>query len=429
MSNRSETNGTAVVTAAAASAELAEMCPIYHSYFEQISYAFYKTPATGVLVTSLYVAVLTLGAIGNLLVITAVVRNPAMRSPRNFFIVNLALSDFLLCTVTVPFNMKLVLFLFWGLGQVACKMVATAQGVNIFVSTMSITAVGLDRYLVIIFPTKKFHQRFVTGATFVCVWSLSILFASPYFFVTSVENAFAGNPEIYTGLRACNLSDQYVTCHEDGLLWLRMPLGRNAYTIACFVFQYLLPLCALTFVYCHIGSRMRARLHGPARAANEDRRRSVQNRQRRTNILLISLVLIFAVSWLPLNIYNTLTVFELVNYNLTTFTFCHIAGMMSACANPVLYGVLNDNFRVEFEQIFEQLHILPCLRGAKRLLCSCHPCLQRLSIEDQTTKTVTTPARRANMHTLEMAEKQPLCNGATLPQSDNLNDASDDVLL
>ena len=37
---------------------------------------------------------------------------------------------------------------------------------------------------------------------------------------------------------------------------------------------------------------------------------------------------------------------------LITYAVCHMTGMSSACANPLLYGWLNDNFRKEFREIW-----------------------------------------------------------------------------
>lgn len=85
------------------------------------------------------------GSIGNLLTIAAVCRNPQMRTVRNFFILNLALSDFFICTVTAPITLYTVLFVFWPFGTASCKIVGSLQGFNIFLSTFSIAAIALDR--------------------------------------------------------------------------------------------------------------------------------------------------------------------------------------------------------------------------------------------------------------------------------------------
>src|SRR5690242_11839564 len=82
-----------------------QMAEIYLNNIEDALLANEKTQ----LALGLYSMVAIFGAIGNLLVISAVMRNAEMRSsPRNFFIISLALSDFLMCSVTVPFTMRLL---------------------------------------------------------------------------------------------------------------------------------------------------------------------------------------------------------------------------------------------------------------------------------------------------------------------------------
>ena len=34
---------------------------------------------------------------------------------------------------------------------------------------------------------------------------------------------------------------------------------------------------------------------------------------------------------------------------------CHVMGMLSACANPVIYGFLNENFHREFKDLFQEI--------------------------------------------------------------------------
>ena len=66
----------------------------------------------GLLVT-LYASMIIVGAAGNLLVILVVVRNRAMRTPRNVYIVNLAISDLMLCLITMPLSLVEILYMTW----------------------------------------------------------------------------------------------------------------------------------------------------------------------------------------------------------------------------------------------------------------------------------------------------------------------------
>ena len=87
-------------------------------------------------------------------------------------------------------------------------------------------------------------------------------------------------------------------------------------------------------------------------------------RKKRTNRMLIAMVVIFAICWLPLNIVHMVAEFhrsELTHYKVL-FLSTHVIAMSSTIYNPFLYSWLNDNFRKEFQQIIPCLfHICLCL--------------------------------------------------------------------
>lgn len=60
-------------------------------------------------------------------------------------------ADLLLCIVTMPLTLMEILAKYWPLGNysLVCKMIGTLQATSIFVSTISITAIAMDRYQVI----------------------------------------------------------------------------------------------------------------------------------------------------------------------------------------------------------------------------------------------------------------------------------------
>lgn len=136
------------------------------------------------LLIAMYGVLIVFGAMGNIMVVIAVLRKPIMRTARNLFILNLAISgelpmscacvcvcvcyvlcnlkftfamaarwtfaDLLLCLVTMPLTLMELLSKFWPYGSCAtlCKTIATLQALSIFVSTISITAIAFDRYQV-----------------------------------------------------------------------------------------------------------------------------------------------------------------------------------------------------------------------------------------------------------------------------------------
>jgi len=87
----------------------------------------------------------------------------------------------------------------------------------------------------------------------------------------------------------------------------------------------------------------------------DEKKRRNKQRIRKTNALLLSVAIIFGISWLPLNICNLvvdlLGIEDSPEFRIV-FAICHMMGMSSACSNPLLYGWLNDNFKKEFIDIF-----------------------------------------------------------------------------
>ncbi|XP_063228406.1 neuropeptide F receptor-like [Bacillus rossius redtenbacheri] len=308
----------------------------------------------------IYSAMIVVGAAGNSLVVCAVVRKPAMRTARNMFIVNLAVSDLLLCLITMPLTLMEILTKYWPLGRhsFTCKMMGTLQATSIFVSTISITAIALDRYQVIVYPTRENLQKL--GAVFIltCIWMTSLVLASPMFVWKTLK---------YHDINLPSYGIEYIAyCLEE---W-PVEHGRAYYSVFSLVVQYVLPIIIVSVSYSRICRKLRYRYVSSSAAgsttaaAAQKRRPKDDRRMKKTNSLLVSIALIFCVSWMPLNTFNLVVDF----YNpfgedrrsmMVCYAVCHMMGMSSACSNPLLYGWLNDNFRKEFKEILARA--CPCV--------------------------------------------------------------------
>ncbi|XP_003741868.1 neuropeptide F receptor [Galendromus occidentalis] len=294
-----------------------------------------------------YSVLITTGAAGNGLVCIAVARKPAMRTARNFYIINLAISDLILCLFTMPFSLLEIVLKYWPLGMLTCKLVAGLEATSIFVSTISIIAIAVDRYKVIVYPTRgQFNP--VKGFLMVgAIWLVALLLAMPLFLYKVMvrhENPHKGLLLQY-GFRISDLD----FCVE------RWPVesGGFYYSLFTMVFQYMLPILIVSVAYLSIYRKLRDRIAAKGSQLEEKLLRE-RRRVQRTNKLLISITVIFILSWLPLNVLNAYVDYmgsEMDNSFRILFACCHMCGMSSACSNPFLYGYLNDNFRKEFSEI------------------------------------------------------------------------------
>ncbi|KAK2149552.1 hypothetical protein LSH36_447g05018 [Paralvinella palmiformis] len=307
-------------------------------------------PGTQAALVTAFSALILFGATGNGLVCYVVARNAQMRTPRNIFIINLAISDLTLCIFTQPFNLMHMSLHMWPLGNFMCKFVPMFAGTNVFVSTISITAIALDRFQVIVYPTKDSMKKVGAAVALVSIWIISLLMASPLL--------------IFNRVKALEMPGYGVFFHncierED------LHLERGAYSIASMVFQYIVPIVIVSVAHARICRKLKYRMvnqQAPSAAVSSpfQKRRQVREikRKRKTNLLLVMIAVVFSLSWMPLNVCNIIADFEPQLLQFTDeqtgqliFAICHMLVLSSACTNPVLYGWLNENFRREFVKV------------------------------------------------------------------------------
>uniref|UniRef100_A0AC34FQY5 G-protein coupled receptors family 1 profile domain-containing protein n=1 Tax=Panagrolaimus sp. ES5 TaxID=591445 RepID=A0AC34FQY5_9BILA len=326
----------------------------------QIQNGFYwRHRGTGNIIF-LYIAICAVGAIANLFVIASFLRTPHLQNLRNYFIVNLAVSDLLLCLVTAPVTVYFTVNLFWPFGNLACQATASMQAVNMFVSCLTLVLIAMDRFLLTLCPVK---WRLAAKAPVFCyfiVWFFAILVAAPYFFAVSAEDVQLDPwTARYTPLilELCEKSKPQICLERT---WHRLPFSRRTYTLSVLAIQYLLPLASLAFAYTQIGSTIRRRVKYST-TIDQSRKNILAQRNRRAVLLLLLLVLIYAIAWLPINAYNVLNVLDYIEFSQSRYIFCHMIGMLSAVLNPFMYGLVNESFRNAFLAMLRPLFI-PCTK-------------------------------------------------------------------
>lgn len=285
--------------------------------------------------TLLYSVIFILGVFGNVLVCYVVFRNRAMQTVTNLFITNLALSDILLCLLGVPLTPLYTFLGKWIFGRVLCHLMPYAQGTSIYISTLTLTSIAIDRFFVIIYP---FHPRMkLNTCVFIItfIWVFSLIVTCPY--------------GLFMGLMMPN--DSQIYCEET---W-PSDKTRKIFGVFTFVLQFLVPFLVIAICYTCVSIRLNDRARSKPGAKTTRREEADRDRKKRTNRMLISMVAIFGISWLPLNLINILNDFNAsmadYNYFLISFVFAHSMAMASTCYNPFLYAWLNENFRKEFKQV------------------------------------------------------------------------------
>ena len=99
------------------------------------------------------------------------------------------------------FTINIVFSSQFGNYPAACPVAALLQGTSIFVSTLSITAIALDRRQLIVCPHKGAFGIKTMLAIVPLIWGVSLALASPMAIWKKLEywNDFAGIVDMFEG--------------------------------------------------------------------------------------------------------------------------------------------------------------------------------------------------------------------------------------
>lgn len=303
----------------------------------------------------LYSVIFIIGISGNALVSFVVIRNKSMQTITNLFITNLAISDIMMCLLAVPFTPLSAFMENWVFGEALCHLVPMSLAVSVYVSTLTSTAIAVDRFMVIVHPFKPRMKVCVCFSVIVTIWLIAVTISLPL----GVYQKVIWIPE-----------EGVVTCQEH---WPK-ETARQFFTVTSLILQYIVPCSFITYCYVKVsfalGKRSRDRSRFGSR--NRDRDEIEIRRKKRTNKMLIAMISIFMCCWLPLNVVHIISEyhepFAKWKYFYLIFFFAHVIAMSSTVYNPFLYAWMNDNFRKEFRAVipFKLVPSTPSMSYAER---------------------------------------------------------------
>lgn len=292
----------------------------------------------------IYTVIFVLGLLGNLLVCFVVIRNKAMQTVTNLFISNLAMSDILLCIFAIPFTPLYSFRGTWSWGSVLCHIMPFAQGCSVYISTLTLMSIAIDRFFVIIYPFRPRMKIETCISVIIMIWVFSVTVTTPYAIFMTYYDFDIGN-----------------ICEEA---WPSEDL-RRVFGSVTSVLQFVLPFVVIAFCYTCVSFKLNDRAKAKAASKNSRKEELDKSRKRRTNQMLITMVTIFGLSWLPLNVINLCNDYYIyaihMKYYFLIFFMAHVIAMSSTCYNPFIYAWMNENFRKEFKQL------IPCIDSSAQL--------------------------------------------------------------
>ncbi|XP_022253925.1 alpha-2A adrenergic receptor-like [Limulus polyphemus] len=186
--------------------------------------------------------------VGNMLVCIAIATEKSLKTVQNWFIASLAVSDFLVGLVIMPFSLANELMGYWIFGTIWCEIHAALDVLLCTASINNLCLISLDRYWSVTHAVEYLKKRTPTRAiAMICfVWFLSGLISLP---------PLVGwkKPDRPTDYPECKVSEEI------------------GYVLYSALGSFYIPAAVMVFVYIRIffAARSRARRHVKKRAQPE----------------------------------------------------------------------------------------------------------------------------------------------------------------
>ncbi|XP_038048511.1 allatostatin-A receptor-like [Patiria miniata] len=377
----------------------------------------WPTQAVTVVLCIVYSLLGLTGFIGNLIVVYTIFFKKGPQSVTSMLLCSLAISDLIVVTIYLPFKLADLVTVSWVLGPVPCKLVGYLNLVSPACSACMLMVIGLERFIVILFPLRarslitRLKAKFIVAGT----WIISFILAIPGLLLQH----HALSP--ITGEVICYKEYQDIEALQKG------------FPMYCLLVFYIIPLFVMGFAYTTVclrlyasaktsrglqsmkaggsstaskplrttannnangfsattnpnlvpssvdddpfsgGSETRATTTGGTSQVRKPRRQrrpvSLKDRQQ-VILMLILVVVLYAVTWGPMLMIMVLFAFEALNslcmnviFQLSAAT--HVLTFLNSAINPVVYSFMSRNFR---QNVMEALRdtVRCCTRGGRR---------------------------------------------------------------
>ncbi|MGH0177946.1 UNVERIFIED_CONTAM: hypothetical protein FKN15_076795 [Acipenser sinensis] len=139
-----------------------------------------QNPTIKALLIVAYSFIIVISLFGNILVCHVVIKNKRMHSATSLFIVNLAIADILITILNTPFTLVRFVNSTWVFGKSMCHISRFVQYCSLHVSTLTLTAIALDRHQVILHPLKPRMSTARGVACIAFIWIMASCFSLPH---------------------------------------------------------------------------------------------------------------------------------------------------------------------------------------------------------------------------------------------------------
>ncbi|XP_048360956.1 parapinopsin-like [Sphaerodactylus townsendi] len=275
---------------------------------------------TGHLITAICLGIIgTLGFLNNLLVLTLFCRNKVLRSPINWLLMNISVSDLMVCIVGTPFSFAASTQGKWLIGPAGCVWYGFVNTFFGTVSLVSLAVLSYERYCTMMRTTEADASNYKKAWMGIFVsWIYSLIWTLPPLF----------------GWSSYGPEGPGTTCSVN---WHSRDANNVSYIICLFLFCLVIPFCVI--VYCY------GKLLCVIKQVSGIKKGVARTREHHVLIMVVVMVICFLLCWLPYGIMALIATFG--KPGLITAPASIIPSILaksSTVYNPVIYIFLNKQF-------------------------------------------------------------------------------------
>ncbi|CAD5205699.1 unnamed protein product [Bursaphelenchus okinawaensis] len=354
--------------------------------------------------TFIFTLLAVMGIVGNIMVITVVLKVPGMITPTNCYLTSLAASDCLFFMASLPQELnnlhgtsKQYIF-----GSMGCSLLSYLPYLAINTSSLSITAFTIERFIGICHPLKARYICTVSRAKLIItlIWIIGIAYNSPWLYLATVMTDSEGD---YCSFKLERSNWTYKLIYVIDFL--------SCYLIPMILYILIYAKITYTLMKCTVNSNQQQHnnqkmpIHQDSMSQNgtershsitfsppilqqkhsnpiQPDRNSTQSNSLKLTLsmsnnmattiatkrqtprsrmqvqvikMLAVVVIIFAVCWLPYRamvMYNSFVDEEKVFTKAWYLFFAKTLIFFNCAINPILYNVMSARFRNAFKRCF-----------------------------------------------------------------------------
>lgn len=292
------------------------------------------SPVLRIIISVIYSVVCAVGLVGNLLVFFLMKPKRGKKSSTlNYFIFNLALTDFQF-VLTLPFwAVDIALDFSWPFGDAMCKIIMSVTVLNMYAGPFFLLAMSITRYWSVASATKGHSCKPLCSVKWVCafLWILATLATAPTAIFSTVTSV--------AGETLCLLK------FPGGQYWLGM------YNLQKIIVAFVFPMLILSVSYLLLVRFVK--------------KRSMNNHASRRKLHLTKsvtiVVMAFFLCWLPnhaITMWGVLVKLNVVPWDDAYYivqTYIHPAtvclAQTNSCLNPFIYCLTRREFRKKLKHL------------------------------------------------------------------------------